>query len=134
MNLRASMASVLAAGGLLTVGCTTQMRYINEIDLVNTCGVPLQVEALHATNWLPPLEPLEPRIVAPGERIAVASYMSFGEDVDVQVSCSYSLTVKGAERTRLVSADDMRYALLGVKRERDGGRRIWTLKDGVFCP
>lgn len=131
MKLRAPMAFVLAAGGLLMVGCTTQMRYINEIDLVNTCGVPLQVEALHATNWLPPLEP---RIVAPGERVAVASYMSFGEDVDVQVSCGYSLTVKGAERTRFVSADDMRYALLGVKRERDGGRRIWTLKDGVFCP
>lgn len=131
MNLRAFMASVFATGCLLMGGCTTQMKYINEIDLVNTCGVPLQVEPKNDSNWLPTRAS---RIVAPGERVPVASYLSYGEGVDVQVSCSYSLTVKGAERTRLVSADDMRYALLDAKRERDGGRRIWTLKDGVFCP
>ncbi|MBK5549020.1 MULTISPECIES: hypothetical protein [unclassified Pseudomonas] len=131
MNLRPFIASVLAVDCLLLAGCTTQLKYINEIDLVNTCGVPLQVEPQNATNWLPPMAA---RTVAPGERVAVASYLSYGEDVDVQVSCNYSLTVKGSERTRLVSADDMRYALLGVKHERDSSRRSWTLKDGVFCP
>lgn len=30
--------------------------------------------------------------------------------------------------------DETRYALLDIKRERDGLQRSWTLKDGVFCP
>ncbi|WPN57827.1 hypothetical protein [Pseudomonas sp. P9_31] len=81
--------------------CTTQMVYFNDIYLVNTCGVPLEVEPHHYTNWLPPIAP---RLVAPGEQVSVASYKSFGEDVDQQVSCRYSLTVKGAQRTRLSSA------------------------------
>ncbi|MCP1442627.1 hypothetical protein J3D54_001759 [Pseudomonas sp. GGS8] len=131
MKLRSCMTSVLAAGCLLLTGCTTQLVYFNEIYLVNTCGVPLEVEPHHYTNWLPPIAP---RLVAPGEQVSVASYKSFGEDVDQQVSCRYSLTVKGAQRTRLISADEMRYALLSIKRERDGSRRSWTLKDGVFCP
>lgn len=38
------------------------------------------------------------------------------------------------KQSRLVSADEMRQALLGIKRERDGLQRSWTLKDGVFCP
>ncbi|MFP6830768.1 hypothetical protein HU718_000395 [Pseudomonas tensinigenes] len=125
------MTSLSALTGLLLAGCTTQLVYMNDIYLVNTCGVPLEVQTQHSTNWLPVIEP---RVVAPGERISVASYRSYGEDVDEQVSCRYALTVKGPERTRLVSADDMRNALLGVKRERDGLQRSWTLKDGVFCP
>ena len=131
MRFCACMTSLSALTGLLLAGCTRQLVYMNDIYLVNTCGVPLEVQTQHSTNWLPVIEP---RVVAPGERISVASYRSYGEDVDEQVSCRYALTVKGPERTRLVSADDMRNALLGVKRERDGLQRSWTLKDGVFCP
>ncbi|MFJ2482539.1 hypothetical protein ACIOWE_19905 [Pseudomonas sp. NPDC087598] len=131
MKFRACMTSLAAVAGLLLTGCTTQLVYTNDIYLVNTCGVPLEVQAQHATNWLPPLEP---RVVAPGGRVSVASYRSYGEDIDEQISCRYSLTVKGPQRTRLVSADEMRQALLDIKRERDGLRRSWTLKEGVFCP
>lgn len=131
MNLLSFVASVLAAGCLLLVGCTTQLKYIYEIDLLNTCGVPLQVESQNASNWLPLMEP---RVLAPGKQFAVASYLSYDEDGDIRVDDNFSLTVKGSEQTRLFSADDIRYALLGIKRERDGSRRIWTLKDGVFCP
>ncbi|MGF6205448.1 hypothetical protein [Pseudomonas frederiksbergensis] len=131
MNLRSFVAPVLAAGCLLLVGCTTQLTYIYEIDLLNTCGVPLQIESQNASNWLPLMEP---RVLAPGKRYAVASYLSYDEDGDIQVDYNFALTVKGSEQTRLFSADDIRYALLGIKRERDGDHRIWTLKDGVFCP
>ncbi|VVO90204.1 hypothetical protein [Pseudomonas fluorescens] len=131
MKFRACMKALSAVAGLLLTGCTTQLVYMNDIYLVNTCGVPLEVQSQHSTNWLPPTEP---RVVAPGERVSVASYRSYGEDIDEQVSCRYSLTVKGPQRTRLVSADEMRQALLDIKRERDGLQRSWTLKEGVFCP
>ncbi|PCR98151.1 hypothetical protein CP336_00590 [Pseudomonas fluorescens] len=130
MKFSACMTS-LSAVGLLFGGCTTQLVYINDIYLVNTCGVPLEVQPQHSTNWLPPITP---RLVAPGERVSVASYKSYGEDVEEQISGRYSLFVKGPERERLVSADEMRHALLGAKRERDGLQRSWILKDGVFCP
>ena len=131
MTFSACMTSLSVVAGLLLAGCTTQLVYINDIYLVNTCGVPLEVQPQHSTNWLPSITP---RLVAPGERVSVASYKSYGEDIDEQTSGRYSLTIKGSERTRLVSADEMRYALSDAKRERDGLQRSWTLKDGVFCP
>ncbi|KAF2389287.1 MULTISPECIES: hypothetical protein [Pseudomonas] len=131
MNLLPFVASVLAVGCLLLAGCTTQLTYIYEVDLLNTCGVPLQIESQNASNWLPLMEP---RVLAPGKQYAVASYLSYDEDGDIRVDDNFSLTVKGSEQTRLFSAHDIRNALLGIKHERDGGRRIWTLKDGVFCP
>lgn len=131
MKFLVCMMSLTALAGLLLTGCTTQLVYMNDIYLVNSCGVPLQVQSQNSTNWLPPIEP---QMVAPGERVSVASYRSYGEDVDGQVSCRYSLSIKGPERTRLVTADEMRQALHSVKRESDGLQRSWTLKDGVFCP
>ncbi|KAA0988542.1 hypothetical protein FQ192_15940 [Pseudomonas sp. ANT_J12] len=131
MSLRSFVASVLAAGYLSLVGCTTQLTYIYEIDLLNTCGVPLQIQSKNASNWLPLMEP---RVLAPGKQYAVASYLSYDEDGGIQVDDNFLLTVKGSEKTRLFSADDLRNALPGIKPERDGSRRIWTLKDGVFCP
>ncbi|WP_347902758.1 hypothetical protein [Pseudomonas purpurea] len=131
MSVRTFMQMSLAVGGALLAGCTTQLTYNNDIVLVNTCGVPLEIESHGSSNFLPPIPA---HVIAPGERAYVASYLSYGEDVSPQITCSYWLTVKGPERTRTVTADELRYAVAKVKREKNGRLRSWSIVDGSFCP
>lgn len=131
MSFRSFMKMLLAVGGALMAGCTMQQIYNNDILFVNTCGVPLEIESHGSSNFLPPIPA---HVIAPGERDFVASYVSYGEDVSPQITCNYWLTVKGPERTRTVTADELRYAVAKVKREKVGSSRSWSIVDGSFCP
>ncbi len=108
-----------------------QQVYSNNVFLLNTCGVPLELCVVHDSNYDD-----KPRRLAlnPDQRRTIANYSSFGEDVAGQISDQYSLSIKSPTATKTIDAQTLRKAVASTERTEEKAVRSWVITDGSFCP
>lgn len=108
-----------------------QQVYSNNVFLLNTCGVPLQLSVVHDSNYDD-----EPRrlVLNPNQRRTIANYRSFGEDVAGQISDQYSLSIESPTATKTIDAQTLRKTVGSTERTEEKAVRSWVITDGSFCP
>ncbi|WP_253911862.1 hypothetical protein [Pseudomonas sp. CVAP len=111
--------------------CAAQQVYRNDVYLLNTCAVPLELSLVHDSNYDD-----QPRsfTLSPDERRSIANYTSAGKDVSRQVSDQYSLSIKTARAVKTIDAQTLRSALKRVEKVEEKAVRSWTIDDRSFCP
>lgn len=111
--------------------CAAQRVYRNDVYLLNTCAVPLELTVANDSNYDD-----QPRsfTLAPNERSSIANYQSFGEEVAGQISDQYSLTLKSPTASKTIDVQALRQAIAGVEKTEEKAVRSWTINDGAFCP
>ncbi|WP_259699414.1 hypothetical protein [Pseudomonas fluorescens] len=111
--------------------CAAQQVYSNNVFLVNTCGVPLELSLSHDSNYSD-----EPRRISlsPNQRSSIANYQSFGEDVVGQISDQFSLSIKSPAASKTIDAQTLRKAVASTEKTVKKAVRSWVIADGSFCP
>ncbi|MFI8397757.1 hypothetical protein ACIGEI_24165 [Pseudomonas sp. NPDC078863] len=111
--------------------CAAQQVYRNDVYLLNTCGVPLELTLANDSNYDD-----QPRsfTLNPNQRSSIGNYQSFGEDVSVQISDQYSLSIKSQNGTKSIDAQTLRKAVASIKKTEEKAVRSWTVDTGAFCP
>jgi hypothetical protein len=111
--------------------CAAQQVYRNDVYLLNTCAVPLELSLAHDSNYDD-----QPRsfTLNPHERRSIANYTSAGKDVSGQISDQYSLSIKTAHAVKTIDAQMLRSALTRVEKVEEKAVRSWTIDDPSFCP
>jgi hypothetical protein len=108
-----------------------QQVYSNNVFLLNTCGVPLELSVVHDSNYDDKARRL---VLSPNQRRTIANYRSFGEDVAGQISDQYSLSIKSPTATKTIDAQTLRKAVASTERTEQKAVRSWVITDGSFCP
>ena len=108
-----------------------QQVYSNNVFLLNTCGVPLELSVVHDSNYDDKARRL---VLSPNQRRTIANYRSFGEDVAGQISDLYSLSIKSPTATKTIDAQTLRKAVASTERTEEKAVRSWVITDGAFCP
>jgi hypothetical protein len=108
-----------------------QQVYSNNVFLLNTCGVPLELSVVHDSNYDDKARRL---VLDPNQRRTIANYRSFGEDVAGQISDQYSLSIKSPTATKTIDAQTLRKAVASTERTEQKAVRSWVITDGSFCP
>ncbi|WP_262410284.1 hypothetical protein [Pseudomonas sp. N40(2020)] len=108
-----------------------QQVYSNNVFLLNTCGVPLELSVVHDSNYDDKARRL---VLNPNQRRTIANYRSFGEDVAGQISDQYSLSIKSSTGTKTIDAQTLRKAVASTERTEEKSVRSWVITDGAFCP
>ncbi len=108
-----------------------QQVYSNNVFLLNTCGVPLELSVVHDSNYDDKARRL---VLNPNQRRTIANYRSFGEDVADQISDQYSLSIKSPTATKTIDAQTLRKAVASTERTKEKAVRSWGITDGSFCP
>ncbi|MGY1888631.1 hypothetical protein A1354_08665 [Pseudomonas asplenii] len=108
-----------------------QQVYSNNVFLLNTCGVPLELSVVHDSNYDDKARRL---VLNPNQRRTIANYRSFGEDVAGQISDQYSLSIKSPTATKTIDAQTLRKAVASTERTEEKAVRSWVITDGAFCP
>ncbi|WP_224793260.1 hypothetical protein [Pseudomonas fluorescens] len=108
-----------------------QQVYSNNVFLLNTCGVPLELSVVHDSNYDDKARRL---VLNPNQRRTIANYRSFGEDVADQISDQYSLSIKSQTATKTIDAQTLRKAVASTERTKEKAVRSWVITDGSFCP
>ncbi|WP_176472337.1 hypothetical protein [Pseudomonas sp. Irchel 3H7] len=111
--------------------CAAQQVYRNDVYLLNTCGVPLELTLANDSNYDD-----QPRsfTLNPNQRSSIGNYQSFGEDVSGQISDQYSLSIKSQNATKSIDAQTLRKAVASIKKTEEKAVRSWTVDTGAFCP
>ncbi len=108
-----------------------QQVYSNNVFLLNTCGVPLELSLVHDSNYDDKARRL---VLNPNQRRTIANYRSFGEDVAGQISDQYSLSIKSPTATKTIDAQTLRKAVASTERTEEKAVHSWVITDGAFCP
>jgi hypothetical protein len=108
-----------------------QQVYSNNVFLLNTCGVPLELSVVHDSNYDDKARRL---VLSPNQRRTIANYRSFGEDVAGQISDLYSLSIKSPTATKTIDAQTLQKAVASTERTEEKAVRSWVITDGSFCP
>ena len=108
-----------------------QQVYSNNVFLLNTCGVPLELSVVHDSNYDDKARRL---VLTPNQRRTIANYRSFGEDVAGQISDLYSLSIKSPTATKTIDAQTLQKAVASTERTEEKAVRSWVITDGSFCP
>jgi len=108
-----------------------QQVYSNNVFLLNTCGVPLELSVVHDSNYDDKARRL---VLSPNQRRTIANYRSFGEDVAGQISDLYSLSIKSPTATKTIDAQTLQKAVVSTERTEEKAVRSWVITDGSFCP
>jgi hypothetical protein len=108
-----------------------QQVYSNNVFLLNTCGVPLELSVVHDSNYDDKARRL---VLSPNQRRTIANYRSFGEDVAGQISDQYSLSIKSPTATKTIDAQTLQKAVASTERTEEKAVRSWVITDGSFCP
>ena len=108
-----------------------QQVYSNNVFLLNTCGVPLELSVVHDSNYDDKARRL---VLNPNQRRTIANYRSFGEDVAGQISDQYSLSIKSPTATKTIDAQTLQKAVASTERTEEKAVRSWVITDGSFCP
>lgn len=108
-----------------------QQVYSNNVFLLNTCGVPLELSVVHDSNYDDKARRL---VLSPNQRRTIANYRSFGEDVASQISDQYSLSIKSPTATKTIDAQTLQKAVASTERTEEKAVRSWVITDGSFCP
>lgn len=123
-------ASFFASFVSLTA-CAAQQVYRNDVYLLNTCGVPLELTLANDSNYDD-----QPRsfTLNQNQRSSIGNYQSFGEDVSGQISDQYSLTIRSQNATKSIDAQTLRNEIASTKKTEEKAVRSWTVDNGALCP
>ena len=114
-----------------SITSAAQQVYRNDVYLLNTCGVPLELTLANDSNYDD-----QPRsfTLNPNQRSSIGNYQSFGEDVSGQISDQYSLSIKSPTAMKSIDAQTLRNAVTSIKKTEEKAVRSWTIDTGAFCP
>ena len=116
---------------LLTIACTSQASRHDIVYFENTCTEAAEVLTENSSNF----QAFDSKaLLAPGEKVAIASYMLYTESIFEHISDDYKLSITIHDNNKIINRDNLLDRISTTQPKIRGSNRIWVITDSSLCP